>query len=232
MQTGDRPGANRPTIGRLHVIISDAIGEVTGSRPRFSRIDLAAAALRGGADLIQYRRKEGRPEEFEEEGREILRLCRDAGVPMIVNDHLELCRRLDADGVHLGLDDMPIDEARRLLAPERVIGGTARTIRQVRSAAADGADYVGFGPVWQTSSKEIAARVRGLERLGRVASEAEIPVVAIGGVDLDRAVSALEAGAAGVAVIGLVAGADDPESVVRELISRIDRVLSRRERRR
>ena len=216
-------GLTRPTIGRLHVIISDSLGEVTGSRPRFTRLELTAAALRGGADTIQYRRKQGEFGAWLEEGTEVAALCRDAGVPLIINDHVDLCLALDAEGVHLGRDDIPVADARKRLGEGRIIGGTARTIEHVLSAAASGSDYVGFGPVWATSTKRIDDPVRGLDYLRSVAAESPIPVIAIGGIDIERAAEAVGGGAHGVAVIGVVAEAGDPEDVVRRLRILIDR---------
>ena len=218
----DRPERWRGTIGRLHVIISESLGGVTGSRPRFTSLELAAAALRGGADTIQYRRKRGDYGGWLEEARGVAELCRAFGVPLIINDHLQLCLDACADGLHLGLTDMPVAEARRILGPEKIIGGTARTIEHIRAAAADGADYVGFGPVWATGSKSIDDPVRGIDHLRAVAHESPIPVIAIGGINIERAARAIEAGAHGVAVIGVVAGAEDPEGVVRGLWGAIE----------
>lgn len=213
----DRPEQGAGTIGRLHVILSDSLGEVAGSRPRFTRIELAAAVLRGGADTIQYRRKQGEYRGWVEEAGGVADLCRSYGVPLIINDHVQLCIDIDADGLHLGLSDMPVEQARRILGSGKIIGGTSRTIDHIRSAAAAGADYVGFGPVWPTGTKSIDDPVRGIDHLRAVARESPIPVIAIGGIDIERASRAIEAGAHGVAVIGVVAGSEDPEGVVRRL---------------
>ena len=211
----DRPEQGAATIGRLHVIISEDLGDAAGSRPRFTRLELAVAALRGGADTIQYRRKKGDYGGWMEEAGEVAELCRSYNVPLIINDHVQLCIDVGADGLHLGLNDMPVAEARSILGPEKIIGGTSRTIEHIRAAAADGADYVGFGPVWATGSKSIDDPVRGVDHLRAVARESPIPIIAIGGIDIERAARAIDAGAHGVAVIGVVAGAEDPERVVR-----------------
>ncbi len=207
---------SRP-VGRLHVIISDSLGDATWGRPRFERLDLARRVLQGGADTIQYRRKVGVLREWVEEGRKIRDLCAATGATFIVNDHFELLEQLDADGLHLGLDDRPLSDARKLF-PEKIIGGTARGLSDLHHVAAAGADYAGFGPIWESGSKSIAVEARGVERLRQVASEVELPIVAIGGIDRERALICRAAGAHGVAVIGAVAGADDPESVVRDMM--------------
>lgn len=203
-------------IGRLHVIISDSLGDATWSRSRFDRPDLATMAINGGADTIQYRRKVGVIGEWVEEGMEIQRRCARSGVTLIINDHLELLRRLDADGIHLGHGDTPLALARERF-PDKIIGGTARDLQDVERAATAGADYVGFGPVWKTSSKEITVEARGIDALRNVASADVLPIIAIGGVDRDRAAICRGVGAHGVAVIGAVAEAEDPEFAVREL---------------
>ena len=208
--------------GRLHVILSDRLGEVTWSRSRFSRVELAERVLDAGADTIQYRRKEGRLADWIEEGREIRRLCRKVGVPMIVNDHLDLLEALDADGLHLGRDDIGIEVAREKF-PEIIIGGTARTLADVQRAEQRGADYVGYGPVWKTGSKVIEDEIRGVEGLRATAQASTIPVIAIGGVTVERARLCRRAGAHGVAVIGAIASANDPGGVTEDLVAAISR---------
>ena len=198
-------------IGRLHVIVNSD----TGGRPSRSPIELTERALEGGADTIQYRNKGGSMRTMIEEGRAILHLCRTAGVPCIVNDRVDLCLAIDADGVHLGRDDMPLPIARQILGHAKVIGATVRDLAQLKIAEEESADYVGLGPIFPTSTKELPVEPFGLSRVREVSRGAEIPVIGIAGITLENCRSVIEAGAYGLAVIGAVATADDPSGTVR-----------------
>lgn len=212
-------------VGRLHVIISEDRDGSWGRSP-FSPERFLAATLRGGADSVQYRRKSGTFSTWIDQGRPLREIAAGAGVPFLVNDHLDLARELAADGVHLGLHDTPISVARNLLPANAIVGGTARTLLQVEAARDAGADYVGFGPVWSTSSKQLDVEPRGLERLEEVSREGGVPIVAIGGVTVERAGEAVRAGAWGVAVIGELARAVDPTDRAERLIGAMRRGLA------
>ena len=198
-------------IGKLHVLTDEVL------QTRFSHLDLTRLALAGGADTIQFRRKGGSTREMIDTARKMKALCRGAGVTFIVNDRIDVAMAADADGVHLGQDDFPIPLARELLGEECIIGGSAATIAEAGQCLSDGADYVGFGPVYPTSSKADTGPVSGLEVLKEVAQFIPLPIIAIGGVDAKNAVEVLKAGAHGIAVISAVCCQEEPEGATREL---------------
>ncbi len=196
-------------VGRLHVLTDLRFQQ------RFRPAELARLAAEGGADAIQFRQKTGTARALLAEARRVVASCRERGVPCIVNDRLDIALACGADGVHLGQDDVPVRDARRLLGPAATIGGTATTLEEALAAQEAGADYVGFGPVFSGASKERAASVTGLANLTRVCAAARIPVLAIGGISVDRVASVLDAGAHGVAVMTGVTTADDPAQAAR-----------------
>jgi len=175
-----------------------------------------AAALKGGARVVQFRDK-GRPvEEQIAAAGELGALCREAGATFIVNDSPEVALKSGADGVHLGQNDMSVADARRILGPDRVIGVSTRTVEQALKAAMQGADYIGVGSVYPTGSKRDTVLV-GVETLRKVRRAVSIPVVAIGGIDRDRADEVIEAGADAVAVLSAVMNDPDPAMAAREI---------------
>ena len=183
-------------------------------------IDVAKAAIAGGAGAIQLRDKELPARELFEIGRQIRDLCRQAGVLFFVNDRPDLALALHADGVHIGQDDLPVAEARRLLdysGRRLILGASAPTPEEARAAEKQGADYVSVGPVFATATKADAGPAVGLETIGHVKSACYLPVVAIGGISAENARSVIEAGADAVAVISAVTRADDMERATREL---------------
>jgi thiamine-phosphate pyrophosphorylase len=141
--------------------------------------------------------------------REIRRRTRDHGVVFLVNDRVDIALLAEADGVHLGQDDLPVQEARRLLPPGSLIGLSTHSEAELRAALTSGADYLGFGPVFATSTKERPAPVRGLADLAAAARFSPLPVVAIGGITVGRAASVRAAGAAAMAVISDLLSAPD-----------------------
>lgn len=206
-------------IGRLHVITADD----DGGRPFRSHAGQALLAVRGGADTIQYRTKRGDDmRRIIAEGLEVRNVCRRYGVTFLVNDRVDLCMALDADGVHLGKEDMPVETARRLLGSRRIIGATVRNTQDLLAAERASADYVGCGPVFATSTKDLPVEPLGIEGLRRVAAAARIPVIAIAGITPENAADVIRAGVHGAAVVGAVVRADDPEAAARLLRDRID----------
>ena len=199
------------SIGRLHVLTDVVL------QSRFSHLELARSAIAGGADTIQYRQKSGSTREMIEVCRAIKKICSEAGAAFIVNDRLDVALAVDPDGVHLGQDDFPIPLARAILGPDRIIGGSAATLEEVAKCLNDGADYVGFGPVYPTGSKDDAGPVSGLEVLRQVVEMFPRPVIAIGGVDSSNAAEVVKAGAHGIAVISAVCCQDDPAAAARQL---------------
>jgi len=173
------------------------------------------AALRGGVTIVQYREKSATTRRMIEEARELLRRCRQAGVPFIVNDRVDVALAVDADGVHVGQDDMPAALARSLIGPKKILGVSAGTTEEARQAEADGADYVGASPVFATPTKTDAPPAIGVDGLRALASAVRIPVVAIGGMNAENAAVIRSAGAAGVAVVSAIVSAPDVEAAAR-----------------
>ncbi|EXX85383.1 thiamine-phosphate pyrophosphorylase, partial [Paenibacillus darwinianus] len=160
------------------------------------------------------------PAELLEKARALRELTRRFGVPFIVNDHLDIALAADADGVHLGQEDMPISEARRRLGPDRIIGISTHAIGQAREAELAGADYIGVGPVFPTGTKPGRQAVT-TAYVRQVAAEIRIPWVAIGGINLDNAEEVLEAGATRLCAVSAIVGSPDPAGVCRSLKDRI-----------
>ena len=204
-------------IGRLHILTDTVLQE------RFSHVDLTSMAISGGADTIQFRQKRGSTREMIEVARQMKRVCSEAGATFIVNDRIDIAIAAEADGVHLGQDDFPAPLARKLLGKDMIIGGSAGTIEEARICLSEGVDYIGFGPVYPTSSKDDAGPVSGLEILDRVVNEIPLPIIAIGGVDSENTPEVIKAGARGIAVISAVCCKEDPEQATRELYDAVNK---------
>lgn len=181
-------------------------------------VDVVRAALRGGAPAIQLRMKDASAREMTELARTLRAETRPAGALLFVNDRVDVALAAGADGAHVGQDDLPVAAARAIVPPGFLLGVSAETAELARAAAADGADYVGVGPVYATGSKADAGDAVGVERIAQVAAAVRIPVVGIGGITIDNAPPIIRAGAAGVAVISAVMRADDPEAAARALL--------------
>ncbi len=192
------------------------------SRGRSNR-EVVAAAIRGGATIVQYRAKDVSTRQMIEEALELRDLCHAHGVPLIVNDRVDVALAIDADGAHVGQDDMPAAFARRLLGPGKILGVSAENVAEARAAMAEGANYLGVGAVFPTGSKADAGEPIGLQGLMWVARVSTIPFVGIAGINLANAASVIRAGAAGVAVISAVVSADDVEAAARELKSIVEK---------
>ena len=213
-----------PPLGRLHVLTDFELQQ------RWTHADLARAAAEGGADAVQFRQKAGSVRDKLAGLAPTVAACRAAGVACLVDDHLDLALAAGADGVHLGQLDLPVGAARAALArpsgrpagPRFVIGATATTVAQALAAEAAGADYVGFGPVFPTSSKANPASVKGLAGLAAVCAAVAVPVVAIAGITPERVGPCLDAGAWGVAVLSPVALADDPAAATAAFRDAVD----------
>ena len=204
-------------IGRLHVITDTTI------QSRFTHAELAKMAIAGGADTIQFRQKDGSTRELIESAEAVQAVCVENSVSLIVNDRADIALAIGATGAHFGQDDLPITVGRRLLLPEMIIGASARTEEKILEAISAGADYIGFGPIYQTSSKPDAEMPKGLEALRRMVATAQCPVIAIGGITVDTAYEVIRAGAHGIAVISAVCGQADPEAATRHLCGEIQR---------
>ncbi|HSW10664.1 MAG TPA: thiamine phosphate synthase [Bacillota bacterium] len=192
--------------------------------------EIVEAALAGGATAVQLRWKTGTDRQILAVGEALRLITRRAGVPLIVNDRVDLALALEGDGVHLGPDDLPVRLARKLLGGGAIIGYSAGEAGEAAVAEAEGADYLGVGPFRVTTTKEDAGAPLGPAGLARVARAVRIPVIAIGGLGADTVAAAVAAGAAGVAVASAVMTAEAPEAACRELLQLV-RAARTRERR-
>lgn len=198
------------------VYLVTAVGQSAGR----STSEIVAAAIAGGVDVVQLRDKDAPVRERLATGREVRALTGEAGVPLIVNDRVDLALALDADGVHLGDDDLPVETARDLLGADAVVGRSVSFVEDAIAAEAAGADYLGVGAVYATGSKDDVdddEYAIGPERIAAIADAVSIPVVGIGGITADNAAPVIEAGADGVAVISAITTADDPDAATRRL---------------
>ena len=199
---------------------------ITHYTDRYSYTDSARMALEGGCRWIQLRMKDATSEEREQAALLTQQLCRRYGATFIIDDDVDLVKKIGADGVHLGKNDLPIAEARRRLGPGFLIGGTANTFADVQAHAAAGADYIGCGPFRYTTTKKNLSPILGLEGyrdIVRQMREADIrlPIVAIGGITAADIPSLLATGVTGIALSGTILRAEDPVAETSSIISTI-----------
>ena len=204
-------------VGVLHVITDTTI------QSRFTHAQLAEMAIEGGADTIQFRQKTGTTRDLLNTAREVQAICSRHSVPLIVNDRADIALAIGSAGVHFGQDDLPIVVGRKLFPPDSIIGASARTEEKIMEAIAEGADYIGFGPIRKTSSKSDAEAPKGLDALTRMCEIAQCPVIAIGGITVEDVYDVIRAGAHGVAVISAVCGEPDPPAATQRLVAEIQR---------
>lgn len=203
-------------VGRLHVLTDFHLQQ------RLSHAELARQAIRGGADSVQFRQKHGGIQNILSEAKTVAQVCQDASIPLIVDDRVDVMQAVSADGVHLGQQDFPVEEARAVLGSDAIIGTTATKTEQAVAAYESGADYIGFGPVYPTTSKRNPKSVKGPEGLAEASEAVPIPVIAIGGITHDRVRRTLDAGAHGVAVLSAVCTAKNPERATARFRAAID----------
>lgn len=186
----------------------------TGGQPLARQVE---AALQNGATCLQLREKALDPAAFREEARQMALLCGRYGVPLIINDNVEVALACRAAGVHLGQQDMPIAQARRMAGPDLILGASAHTVQEALEAQAAGADYLGVGAVFSTSTKADASPLP-LTTLREICAAVSIPVVAIGGITETNLLQLTGCGAAGVAVVSAIFGAPDPGAATTRLV--------------
>lgn len=196
----------------LYAIIDNSI------LPGVSNAEIARRVLAGGAKVIQLRGKGISSKDLLAEAKKIRRLTKEAGAIFVVNDRADIALLSDADGVHLGQDDLPILEARKILGGEKLIGISTHSVEQAVRAEQEGADYVGFGPIFATKTKADAEEAKGLRALWEVRNSVKIPVVAIGGINLENIEEVIETGVDGVAVISAIVKAPDIEEATRRFV--------------
>lgn len=202
---------------------------ITHTNERYDYIDGVRMALEGGCRWIQLRMKDASEEEILKTAKSTRKLCRKYGAVFILDDYVELVERTGADGVHLGKNDMPIDEARRLLGKDKIIGGTANTFEDVKRIYSAGADYIGCGPFRFTTTKKKLSPILGLDGYSRIIEQMtaygiNIPVIAIGGILLQDVSDIMQTGVSGVAVSGAILNDnndDNPVTTMKRFINKL-----------
>jgi thiamine-phosphate pyrophosphorylase len=187
-------------------------------------LQLIGQAVAGGATIIQLRGKKWTGRDFIEIGIEAVQFLRPKNIPLIINDRTDIVLACEADGVHLGQDDMPLPYAREILGRRRIIGISVSAPDEAEAAEKGGADYIGAGPIFRTSSKKDLGPLLGLEGLRRIRRKVKIPILAIGGISSTNAAEVISAGADGVAVISGITAATDPQKASSEIINLIGKL--------
>ena len=200
-----------------------AIQFITHETETVGYVEGARMALEGGCRWIQLRMKDASDDEVRKAAAEIQPMCKAHDAIFLLDDRVELAKELKADGVHLGKNDMPVDEARRVLGEEFIIGGTANTFEDIERLARQGADYIGCGPFRFTTTKKNLAPVIGIEGYRDIIEKMEVagidlPVVAIGGITADDIDDILATGVRGIAVSGTVLRAENPVAMMKQII--------------
>ena len=200
-----------------------AIQFITHETETVGYVEGARMALEGGCRWIQLRMKDASDDEVRKAAAEIQPMCKSHDAIFLLDDRVELAKELKADGVHLGKNDMPVDEARRVLGEEFIIGGTANTFEDIERLARQGADYIGCGPFRFTTTKKNLAPVIGIEGYRDIiekmkAAGIDLPVVAIGGITADDIDDILSTGVRGIAVSGTVLRAENPVAMMKQII--------------
>lgn len=202
---------------------------ISHTNERYDYIDGIRMALEGGCRWIQLRMKDASEEEILKTAESTRKLCRQYDAVFILDDHVALVEKTGADGVHLGKDDMPIDEARRLLGKDKIIGGTANTFEDVKRIYSTGADYIGCGPFRFTTTKKKLSPILGLDGYRRIIEQMNtyginIPIIAIGGILLQDVSDIMQTGVSGVAVSGAILNANngyDPVTTMKRFINEL-----------
>ena len=206
-----------PGQWRLYVITDEK-----ASRGR-SHLQVAEAAILGGADVLQLRDKEAPSGRLYRVAMQLRKLTRDANIPFIVNDRLDIALAAGADGVHVGQTDLPASVVREIMGPDRILGVSVDTVEEALLAEKDGADYLGVGPVFEArGTKPDAGEPLGVDRIARIRRHCRLPIVAIGGIDAENAGKVRDAGADAAAVISAIGTADDIVRAVRRLKGILD----------
>jgi len=196
--------------------IADTLG-----RPELSLIEVAEKLCAGGAKILQLRAKDLPSRDFLEISHKVKAICHRTGCVFIVNDRADIALAVEADGVHVGQEDLPLEAARKILGPQKIIGVSTHDPQQAQIAERDGADYIGFGPMYGTTTKATGYTARGREQLREIRAQVRLPIVAIGGITVERAAATLTAGADAVAMISELVLAQDTAAKVRETLDHL-----------
>lgn len=180
-------------------------------------VDIVVAAVRGGVSCVQLREKNLPTRQFVEEARNLITHLRPLGIPLIINDRVDVALACGADGAHLGQNDMHISDARELLGRRKIIGISAESLADAVLAEQEGADYIGISPVFSTLTKADIAEPLGLMGIRAIREKVQLPLVGIGGISAANAAEVIQHGADGVAVVSAIVGADCPETSARDL---------------
>ena len=199
---------------------------ITHFTEQYSYLDSARMALEGGCRWIQLRMKDASDEEVEAIAIKVQELCRQYSATFIIDDRVELVKKLKADGVHLGKNDMPIAEARRILGNDFIIGGTANTFDDFKAHYLSGADYIGCGPFRFTTTKKKLSPILGLEGYRSITSQMKaeginLPIVAIGGITIDDIPKIMQTGVTGIALSGTILRAENPVEETRKIVEMV-----------
>ncbi|NIQ05186.1 MAG: thiamine phosphate synthase [Candidatus Korarchaeota archaeon] len=220
MEEAEPLGTNLPRLD-VYPITDDRFG--------WMHVQIAKAVINAGVEILQFREKKKGLRECITVATALRKLTRKKGVTFIVNDRVDLAQAVDADGVHLGQNDMPLHIARKILGEDKIIGISAETIEQAKKGAMK-ADYLGVGPIFPTSTKKGVGPALGLDSLKKISEAVNIPVVGIGGITLNNVREVIENGAEGIAVISAIAEKKNPYKVTVELLEKVRKAKRSRRR--
>jgi thiamine-phosphate pyrophosphorylase len=187
-----------------------------------SNLEIVKAAVQGGVTCVQLREKECSTLDFIGQALAIKDFLKSSGVPLIINDRVDVALAIEADGVHLGQTDMPLDIAKKILGDSMIIGISAESLEDALEAEKGGADYLGVSPIYATPTKTDTAPALGLEGLRAIREAVRLPLVGIGGLNRKNSAAVIQNGANGVAVVSAIVAADDPATAARDLLQIID----------
>jgi len=194
-----------PKIWRLCLVTDRGL-----SRGR-SLVDVVSAAVQGGVTMVQLREKDASTREFLAEAVALKNILKPLGIPLIINDRVDIAQAIDADGVHVGQTDMPVEIVRQLIGPDKIIGLSITNRTQIEREDAKRTDYLGIGPLYLQTTKANASTPLGVEGFRTLRALSIKPVMAIGGLNATNSAPVLEAGADGLAIVSAIVGADDPK---------------------
>jgi len=215
---GERDIKDRGELARRLRLYLVTDRKSTGGRPL---VDVVGAALRGGVDAVQLREKDLSARELCELAVALRAICSRYNAALLINDRIDVALAANADGVHLPVDSFHIDDARGLLGPDKLIGASTHSVEEARAAAMAGADFVVFGPLFDTASKRIYGKPLGVDAVDEVVRRVRVPVLGIGGISPERAVLVCGRGASGVAAVSGILQAPDPEAAARAYLRRL-----------
>ena len=179
-------------------------------------LNIIEEAIKGGTTVVQLREKTASTKDFYELALKVKEITSKYDVPLLINDRIDIALAVDSEGIHIGQDDMPAEIARKIIGDNKILGVSASTVEQAKKAEKDGADYIGSGAIFPTSTKDDADSV-SKEELKEIVDSIDIPVVAIGGITLDNASSIKDTGIAGFSVVSAIMSAEDPKEASRKL---------------